>query len=112
MPSPKLPCQEIYPWLKANLGKRCLAPLTGTDARCLLAAVQILDVYRHSRSPSALMAFSAMAGMMQRSTQELAYHAIGMMMEWESRMEVWTKAGLAPFDRVRLCAYEPGGASR
>ena len=37
-------CETLLPWLKANLGKHCLGPLTGTDAKALAAAVQTIEL--------------------------------------------------------------------
>jgi len=113
--SNKLPCNKVSAWLKANLGSKCLAPLTGTDARCLFAAVQIIDLYNQCdqrHEGNILVAFYHVVNQMQRSTQELAYHSIAMLMEWHSRAEIWHAAGLTPFESVRVCAYEPGGSAR
>ena len=41
----KAVCESIWGWLAANLGKRCAAGLTGTDARALMAAVQIVELW-------------------------------------------------------------------
>ena len=51
------PSVTIFPWLRANLGSHCLAPLTGTDRRALRAAVQIIELYSYAPAPSVLEAF-------------------------------------------------------
>jgi len=109
---PKPKCETVLPWLKANLGERCLAPLTGTDARALQAAVQIIELYSYDSDLSVLAAFALVVQRMQPSTQELAYHATAHVMDWSDRARVWVRAGLADcanFRPPRKCAYEPGG---
>lgn len=109
MPTPKPVSVTVLPWLKANLGKRCLAPLTGTDARALLAAAQCIELYSVARQPEVLQAFGTIVLCMQEHTRELAYHAIAHVMEWPDRAGVWNQAGLQPIIIPRVCSYEPGG---
>lgn len=99
-------CQTIYPWLKANLGARSLAPLTGTDDKALSAAVMIIGLYSYHRDDSVIQAFGLVAGKMQPSTQELAYHAIAYVLNWEDRATIWKQAGLPEITNPRRCAYE------
>ncbi len=101
-------CQSVLPWLAANLGKRCLAPLTSTDARALDAAVHIAELYGCTREPEVAKAFGLVVGRMQGSTKELAFHAIAHPLDWPDRPRLWAAAGLLPIP-VRKCAYEPGG---
>ena len=108
MSAPKPCCKSIGPWLGSNLGKRCLAPLTGSDSRALAAAVHIVEQYSYDPHPSLLEAFAAVVLRMQPSTRELAYHAIAHIREWENRAEMWVEAGLPEF-APRVCAFEPGG---
>jgi hypothetical protein len=105
---PKPPSETVMPWLRSNLGPRCLAPLTGTDARALRAAVQIIELYAYDDAPSVLEAFGHIVRRMQPSTQELAYHAIAHVMDWSDRSRIWVKAGLPEFGPVQ-CSFEPGG---
>ncbi len=98
-------------WLKANRGPRVLAPLTGTDAKALTAAVHIIELYSYHREPIVLEAFGKIVACMQPETQELAYHAIAHIMDWSDRNAVWFEAGLVPM-ATQLCAYEPGGSAR
>lgn len=112
MSKPKPCCQELLAWLKANLGPKCLAPLTGTDAKALAAAVHILELWSYSESPDLLQAFAIVVRAMQRSTQELAYHAIAKCSEWHHREPLWRAAELDPIPNPRICAYEPGGSAR
>jgi hypothetical protein len=112
----KPPCERVFGWLKNNLGKHCLAVLTGTDWRALQAAVQILDLYGYCDSEheaSILQAFGSCVMQMQPgAARELAYHAIAMQAEWYSRAELWARAGLPPFSRVRICAFDFASGGR
>ena len=97
----------VGPWLKANLGKKCLAGCTGTDWKALLAAVQIIELYSYERNPAILTAFGAIVQMMQPKQYFLAFHAIAHVMDWSDRASVWGRAGL-PLDlRVPACQFEP-----
>ncbi len=98
--------------LNANLGPRCLAPLTGTDTRALLAAVQVVELYSYCRgNQDVALAFGAVVRQMQDSTKELAYHSVAHVMEWSDRAELWALAELDPIS-VQRCAFEPGGRGR
>jgi len=101
----KPPCETLPTWLKDNLGKHCLAPLTGTDAKALAAAVQLIELYSYERRPSVLEAFALTVLCMQSTTQELAYHAIAHVMDWSDRAPIWLQAGLPKFN-PRRCAFE------
>jgi len=103
--------QTLFPWLKANLGKNCLAPLTGTDYSALAAAVHTIDLYAETRDPSVLEAFAIIVLCMQSSTQELAYHAIAHVMDWSDRSQIWTTAGLSTPIHLRQCLFEPAARS-
>jgi hypothetical protein len=95
-------------WLQANLGKRCLAPLTGTDAKALTAAIHIIELYSYHREDQVLVAFRNIIMCMQETTRELAYHAIAHVMDWSDRNEIWCRAGLSTFSfPLRRCAFEP-----
>jgi hypothetical protein len=98
-------------WLRENLGKDCLAPLTGTDAKALACAVQVIDLYSHHRMQSVLTAFAFIVLQMQPKCQELAFHAVAHVMDWDDRADVWISAGLPSFT-PRKCAFEPGGSAR
>jgi len=108
-------CQSLLPWLRSNLGKLCLAPLTGTDARALAAAVHLIDLWSqsHDLGSEVLQAFGIVVCQMQPSTRGLAYHAIAHVMDWSDRETVWVAAGLAEIPRPRSkCMFEPGGSAR
>ncbi len=107
-PKPKPHCVTLPAWLKANLGKPALAPLTGTDARCLAAAVMIVEAYAYDPCPELARAYGLCVQRMQRSTRDLAFHAIAHVHDWSDRARVWKAAGLEPI-AVGKCAYEPGG---
>lgn len=104
-------CQTVLPWLRSNLGRKCLAPLTSTDAAALSAAVQIVQLYAYTGDPSVLNAFGAVVLTMQRQSMELAYHAIAHILDWDDRVRIWSLAGL-PRMAVRKCTFEPDGAGR
>lgn len=106
MKKPRPVCETLMPWLKVNLGERCLAPLTGTDVRALRAAVQIIDLYAECRESALPASFGAVVGTMQPHCRYLAYHAIAHVMDWPDRERVWRRAGL-PAVNAGVCAYEP-----
>lgn len=98
----------VGPWLKANLGKTCLAPLTGTDYRALQAAVQIIELYAYDPDSSLLVAFAQVVGRMQEKTRSLAFHAIAHVMDWSDRWRLWRMAGFeGPV--YGHCAFGPEG---
>jgi hypothetical protein len=105
----KPPCETVLPWLKANLGPHCLAPLTGTDAKALAAAVQIIHLWNHCGEHCLIVAFEQVVICMQPKTRELAYHAIAHVADWHTRAEVWRQTALGAIE-AHVCAFEPGGS--
>lgn len=105
----KNPSNTLFPWLKANLGKQCLAPLTGTDARALRAAVLIVELWQQcdaEHEAECFTAFAAVVTQMQHKCWELAYHSIAHVAEWSTRLEFWMQAGLELPPTIRRCAFE------
>lgn len=100
------PAQKLYSWLIANLGERCLAPLTGTDSRALQAALHVLELYAYDGDSSLLAAFRIVVHRMQPKNFGLAYHAIAHVLDWRDRSRIWIAAGLPEFAPGR-CAMEP-----
>ncbi len=99
--------QTIRPWLTSNLGKHCLAPLTGQSSRALDAAVSIIELYSYDSNPSLIEAFRLVVLRMQDHDRELAYHAIAHVMNWSDREKIWTAASLPPFSNPpRRCVHE------
>lgn len=96
MPTPKAECLDLRRWLVANLGKEALGALTGTDAKALDAAVHIVELYAYDQSPRVAHAFGLVVARMQPSTRYLAFHSIAKIMEWDTRLELWTLANLPP----------------
>lgn len=94
MAKAKPECEDLRRWLVANLGKEALAPLTGTDARALAAAVHIVELYSYDRQPRVAQAFGLVVSRMQEKTRYLAFHSIAKVMEWDTRFELWTLANL------------------
>ena len=107
----KPPCITVLPWLRANLGKHCLAPMTSTDLYALRAAVQCVELFAYTGSQSALAAFAGCVNQMQPGTRRLAYHAIAHVMDWGHRAELWQRAQLDPVN-AGLCACEPANPNR
>lgn len=105
-------CTTIRNWLKANLGKRCLAPITGTDDKALNAAVQVAVLWTYCDDRAAVAkAFGVCVNAMQPSTRYLAYHAIAHVSDWSFRAELWNAAELGDI-HAPLCAFERGGSGR
>ncbi len=100
------PSQTIYPWLKANLGKACLAPLTSVDTAALEAATQIAAVACHTDAPEVSRAFGLLVRLMQPATRPLAFHAIAHVRDWSDRWVMWEDAGLGDL-HCPLALYEP-----
>jgi hypothetical protein len=96
----------LFPWLRENLGKSCLAALTSTDRRALEAAVQIIALLGYDRNPGLVMAFGACVLEMQPSTREFAFHAIAHVLDWNDRGRIWSLAGLPECNPGR-CQHEP-----
>ena len=108
----KYHANTLFPWLRANLGKTALGPLTGNDSRCLLAAVMIVEAYSYNPCDELAQAFAGCVRKMQPSTWDLAFHCIAHVMNWEDRPRLWHRAGLSPDLKVSKCAWEPGGSAR
>lgn len=103
----KLHAITLIPWLRANLGKRVLAPMAGADMPALLAAVQLINLYAETHDTTLLHALPDIVLNMQESTRELAYHAIAHVMDWPDRARIWSLVGLPEITRPMLCKYEP-----
>ena len=104
-------CETLGPWLKANLGKNCLAPTTNIDALALASVAQIVELFAYTQEPEVVKAFGIVVRQMQASTRELAYHSIAHSLDWRDRDRIWAAAGLDPI-AVRKCAYEPDAPLR
>lgn len=104
---------KLTSWLKANLGKRCLAPLAGCDMIALEAADRLAELWIWTHKPEVAAAFGSAVQQMHRDAcKELAYHAVARIGNWEDRERLWTAAGLAPLARLNVCHFEPGGLGR
>lgn len=108
--------QTLFPWLRDQLGKRCLAGLTGQDAPALLAAGQILSSLSYcdgQARPHVLTAFRSMVFVLQPHVREFAFHAIAHVFDWTDRERIWMEAECPPLDgEPQVCAWEPGGSAR
>jgi len=103
-------CKSLYPWLRSNLGKRCLAPLTSCDAYALAAAVHLAELWGCTRSHDVEQAFGLVVNQMQPHTRYLAFHAIAHCLDWGHRSELWIEAGLfLKGENLGQCSFEPGG---
>ena len=101
MSAPKPVCQTLTTWLRANLGKGALAPLTSTDSLALDAAVHL--------KAGVLQAFAFAVRCMQPKCYRFAYHAIAHVMDWHNRPQIWAKAGLPDIEHPGRCEHEPRG---
>lgn len=99
--------KELHKWLRLNLGKQALAPLTSTDRKALDAAVAIIELYDCSSDLELLRSFACCVRKMQESVWPLAYHAIAFVMNWEDRAIIWRNAGFDVPLGVGLCKAEP-----
>ena len=109
-PRPKADCDEcINTFLKGNLGRGSLAPLTGTDWKALRAAVHLLQLYAYNGHDAVLDAFRLTVLEMQPSTRQFAYHAIAYVSEWHNRAVWWARAGLPPYERIWVLKMAPEG---
>lgn len=99
---------ELFKWLKANLGPKCLAPLTSHDVEALLAASAIVPMISWEGAPDALFdAFAACVNEMQPHCRYLAFHAIAAELDWGHRAMIWGRCRLS-FDDVRgVCVHGP-----
>lgn len=108
----KQPAETVLDWLRSNLGSAALGPLTGSDTRALRAAVQIIEQFAYDRDPSLLAAFRCVVGRMLPHNQELAFHAIAHVLNWDDRIEIWSVAFAARPSEFKFkwkCSFEPGG---
>jgi hypothetical protein len=105
---------ELFRWLRANLGKQCLASLTGYDAPALVAAYAIAEATCNADStqlPDLHHAFRHVVLTMQPKCRGLAYHAIAKARAWNTRIVVWHRAGLPDADiPMTECSFAPGGS--
>ncbi len=106
----KPPCATVLPWLKANLGNKCLAALTSTDAKALAAAVQTIELYAFDSDPTNIEAFALIVRCMQPKTMHLAYQAIAHVMDWSDRSRIWKMAKL-PEIRVPKALHDSSHAA-
>jgi len=95
-------------WLRANLGKRCLAPLTSQDARALDAAASVAALWQYTQRQTVADAFGAIVMLMQATTQHLAFHVVAQVGNWEDRAALWNAANLPMPWGLTKCAHEPG----
>jgi hypothetical protein len=103
------PAKTVFTWLQANLGKGCLQQLTGQDYKALAAAAQLVPLWCNSDDRAAVaQAFRLVVEQMQPGCRELAFHGIAHAADWGHRAQLWHQAGLAPFERIRLYASDPG----
>ena len=85
--APKPVAATILKWLRDN--GLSLGVLTGTDARALRAAVQIVDLYSATGSLAVVQAFGSCVKEMQPSARHLAFHAVAHVLDWDDRAKLW-----------------------
>jgi hypothetical protein len=107
-PRTKPPCEGLIVWLRNNLGTSALGALTGTDRRCLQAAVHVIEAYSYGADHQLIEdAFSILVTKMQPGTRYFAYHAIAYVMDWNDRALIWRIAGLEPLATIPMCKGGP-----
>jgi hypothetical protein len=85
-------CRTAPRWLLAQLGKDCLAPLTGQDARALHAFVHLAELYLCSDEAGQRQAIRAMAATvqaMQPHTRRLCKKSIPHVGDWGHEEQIW-----------------------
>jgi hypothetical protein len=88
----KPPCRDYATFLKTHLGKDCLAPLTGQDARALHAFLHAVQLWGNSDGWGRRHAETAMRALvlaMQSTTRHLAKRAIPRVLDWGHEAEIW-----------------------
>jgi hypothetical protein len=86
-------CAQVGPWLKVQLGKHALAPLTGQDSVALSAFAHVVSLWGRSDFTGrrlALVAGRAIVLAMQPETRELAKRSIPCMLDWSHERELWS----------------------
>jgi hypothetical protein len=114
---PKPYCQSIFPWLKANLGTRCLAPFTSQDFAAFQAAVQIAELWARSDYESraaAAQAFGLVVQQMQEKVRYFAFHSVAHVADWGHRWQLWREAELSmeAIKGVPECKFGPKPAPK
>jgi hypothetical protein len=107
---------SIRPWLKNNLGAKCLAVLTGQDSAALDTAVCAAVLWARSdmnARENAAAAFRGAVLCMQPTVRHFAYHSVAHIADWGHRSELWTDAGLWPSEKEVIfpgcvCGREAG----
>lgn len=99
--------KTLRPWLRENLGKTCLAPLTTTDYLALDAAVHIAALWVQTGDREVPNAFGAVVRTMQPTVRYLAYHSIAHAGDWPLRMRLWSLSGLPSLPPFPRCKNEP-----
>lgn len=107
--------KEILSWLKLNLGRSAIAPLTSTDTYALVTSVNLSNLISYPSAPPELFrAWCDIVSQMQEHNRHLAYHAVAMELDWSHRRMIWeqafTIAGVLQQDIPQsICCYENGG---
>lgn len=100
--------EEIFAWLRANLGDHVIAPITGTDSKAIMAVCELVELWCYTRSGGVEEAFRCVVQEMQRKNRFLAYHLIAMVGDWSFRPRLWMQAGLESGE-MGVAAYSPEG---
>ena len=105
---------DLFKWLRSNLGKNCLAPLTGSDASALVATHAIAEAMCNADStqmPDLYHAFRHVVLTMQPKCRGFAFHIIAKARDWSDRLPTWMRAGLPAEDiPANECSFAPGGS--
>lgn len=114
-------CSNAFAFLKARLGKGCLAPCTGQDYVALSAWFHLVDLWGTADFPGSHAAERALAHVldgMQRSVWPLAKAGIPGVLDWPHEEQLWSlvharraKDRAAAERHVGLTSPERGGAT-
>lgn len=98
----------ILKWLRDN--GHSLGILTSQDSRGLLASVQIVPLWGpyEANSKDIAAAWGACVREMQPGAQQLAFHAVAHVANWDTRFQLWRAAGFHGLPQPCCrCKYEP-----
>jgi hypothetical protein len=92
------PLRAMEAFLRANYGKRVLAPLTGQDHAALATFANALDGYTRADGPGQryfLLAMWCATMCMQRSTRPLAWKGVPSFLDWPDEFRLQLRAAEA-----------------
>lgn len=85
-------CRDYAAFLKEHMGRDCLAPLTGQDARALHAFLHAVQLWGNSDPEGQRHAETAMRALvlaMQPHCRLIAKRAIPRVLDWGHEARIW-----------------------